>query len=1265
MNKSSIGHHFRQLWVWGIVMLLFSLVGTANPSIAQEDDYPPDANMDQSITSGMTIFTRSFITIPTYPYADFLYEQTNIDYNITYPVLDWAEYDKTPRTPAPVDYELLVLENDYVKVTILPELGGRVYQFIDKTTGHNHFYQNPVLKPTHWGPVEQGWWLAVGGVEWCLPVDEHGYEWGIPWSWSVITTTNGVTVTVRDTDQTNRLRAAIDIGVPHDRAYMVVTPHIENPTYVPITYKFWLNAQIAPGAGNKPSGNTQWIFNADEMAVHSTGDNRLPGAWAAPTGPDYRFSWPIYNGTDYSYLHNLDEWLGFFEYPQAAADFTGVYDHDINEGVVRIFPSDIVRGTKGFSYGWANPLDWHTWTDQDSSGVELHGGVTPTFWDSAIIYGWDALSWSEVWYPVGNLGSVTEATREAGLGLQRNNDNLEINLQTTGLWQASATRLMVWDLTTCAELADLTLPALTPGTSHQSIVSLGGRALEDISVAHVDAEDAILVSHGPTHCLDDSRPDPHLGYGINVRNLSELDTLAAPLGVGWIRLWDEYSGLPTTTLPYNVLYNINCRPYIGDMNAWGNAIAAVAQAGKDKVNAYEICNEPNVYGFWNSSPPDPARFSEMLCIANAQIKAVDPDAIVISGGLAPVGRIEGTYNSWAGHNFFTMDERTYLKAMLDSGAGACMDGFGYHPYGFAYTPETNPDAVSNGFVFRGAEKMHDILVTKGHADIPIWATEFNWLRRATDDGFYCDNDYEYSHYFKWQEVSAQTQADYLVRAFQYADDNWPWMHGMFVWNLDWHNYKITEHPCLHSRFYALRRFDGTTQGSATPAYTQFAAMDKRPGLMLNPELKVTPSSLFFLTELSTPKLVTGKVFIQNSGYHTMTWDAVVTPGTGFTPVLSPTSGVQDEAVWVAVDTTGLGVGIYTRTLTMTGYAEGYTVNNSPHSIDIILKVVPELERIYLPLTIRNYDAPVYNTPGVPHGPSKIGTHAIAEGGTLEFAQQIVDGGAHPALVKGLSFGYLCDVKDMSPETITIGRWSDVYWEALQATGDPASKAADYMDEHMKHWSDTRECVDYWEILNEVDPPSIEGHAWLGEFFIACMDIAEANEYKLALFSYSVGVPEIYEWEAIVDTGVFLRAQQGGHILSLHEYSWFDSTMDALWGEPLPIYPGQDPNDPSLPRYPDRGVMTGRYRHLYRDILIPRGQVIPLAITEANLMIYDPAVRDPIFLEEMAWYDDRLREDDYVLGMAIFTLGGSSGWGTFDYYDFLPDLANRVIQLKDE
>ncbi len=208
--------------------------------------------------------------------------------------------------------------------------------------------------------------------------------------------------------------------------------------------------------------------------------------------------------------------------------------------------------------------------------------------------------------------------------------------------------MFVWERASCFELGYQDLPALAPGVPYQTVIPLQGHELDALAVALVDADNHVLAAYGPTTCLDQTPSKPHLGYGINVRDLANLDTLVAPLGVGWIRLWDEYSGIPATALPYNVLYNINCGAYINNMGAWGSAIDAIALAGKGKVNAYELCNEPNVIGFWSNNPPDPARFSEMLCIANARIKAIDPAASVISGGLAPVGRIRASITGGQG-----------------------------------------------------------------------------------------------------------------------------------------------------------------------------------------------------------------------------------------------------------------------------------------------------------------------------------------------------------------------------------------------------------------------------------------------------------------------------------------------------------------------------------------------------------------------------------------------------------------------------------------
>ncbi len=298
-------------------------------------------------------------------------------------------------------------------------------------------------------------------------------------------------------------------------------------------------------------------------------------------------------------------------------------------------------------------------------------------------------------------------------------------------------------------------------------------------------------------------------------------------------------------------------------------------------------------------------------------------------------------------------------------------------------------------------------------------------------------------------------------------------------------------------------------------------------------------------------------------------------------------------------------------------------------------------RIYLPFVSKQQTALGDSATG----PSKLGLHTLHANSAERFVRDVHDAGASVALVKGVDeFGYLRQVKTLSPQTVTIGRSNVV--QAVQPSGDPAEAAAWLMDQHMPKWQYEKDVVDYWEIQNENDPLTIAGHVWLAEMYSAAMQIAEEEGYKLALFSYSTGVPLWHEWEAIVETGVFARAQAGGHILALHEYGW--PTTYAHWGE----------TTEDLPPYEDRGVLTGRYRYLYRDFLIPRGEVIPLAITECGL---DPLLEHASpgdwkhrYVDNMIWYDTKLREDDYVIGATMFTLGPYGIWEDYDYEELLWD-----------
>jgi hypothetical protein len=401
-------------------------------------------------------------------------------------------------------------------------------------------------------------------------------------------------------------------------------------------------------------------------------------------------------------------------------------------------------------------------------------------------------------------------------------------------------------------------------------------------------------------------------------------------------------------LPHRVLYLIDCRGYIADLDAWGDHVEELAQAGQGLVEAYEICNEPNVHNFWDWQPPDPARYIEMLCVAYERIEATDPEAAVVSAGLAPVGRIQGTCNGWNGNDCGAMDERTYARALLARGAGACMDAFGYHPYGFAYEPRRDPGAVENGFAFRGAEVMRQILLDYGLEDTPLWATEFNWLRDWTEDGglpSWCHDFYE--TWFGWMEVSAEDQADYLVDAFAYADENWPWMHGMFVWNLDWHDYNTWD--CQAARYYSVRRGDGSDLGASTPAYGALVAMEKRAGLF-GPRLKIRPGTALLLADVHEPAVFTATTTVHNVGYRTLSWTAAADLASEIVPTLAVTSGVQGEPLEIGVDTAGLEVGVYTGAVTVT--ATTTDVLDSPQQALIEVHVVPEVWRIYLPAVLR-------------------------------------------------------------------------------------------------------------------------------------------------------------------------------------------------------------------------------------------------------------------------------------------------------------------------
>jgi len=361
------------------------------------------------------------LSIPTYPYAAFTSEAIDPQYNWTYRRFDQAAYEASNPQPVPQSYRAVVLENEYLRITLLPELGGRIYQVIFKPTGSNELYQNPVIKPSPWGQAEQGGWLAVGGIEWGLPVAEHGYAWGD--RWGHITTpfgpdAAGVTLFMPYEDH---LRAEVDVILRAGEAAFTIQPRIVNPTEEAVSYQFWLDALLAPGPANQPGPNLRFILPTDQVTVHSRGDDFLPA-------PQQAMSWPIFDGVDWSRLGNWNDWLGVFERPAAHGPFAGVYDPDADEGMVRVFPPAATPGSKIFAMGWTAPIDPGVYTDDGSAYVELHGGVSPTYWDQATLAAGATYTWQESWFPVAGIGGVNHADGSGAVSLSRQGDTLTLGL---------------------------------------------------------------------------------------------------------------------------------------------------------------------------------------------------------------------------------------------------------------------------------------------------------------------------------------------------------------------------------------------------------------------------------------------------------------------------------------------------------------------------------------------------------------------------------------------------------------------------------------------------------------------------------------------------------------------------------------------------------------------------------------------------------------------------------------------------------------------
>jgi hypothetical protein len=317
---------------------------------------------------------------------------------------------------------------------------------------------------------------------------------------------------------------------------------------------------------------------------------------------------------------------------------------------------------------------------------------------------------------------------------------------------------------------------------------------------------------------------PHLGYGANIASADHV-TLLTELGFDWAKGWAAWDDVGTGP-EYNwinvdnqlaqfvpqvdhVLLRISGPPPAGignppvspgDLDAFHDMTLALASHVSDTWRsqglatvAYEIWNEPNLDYEWGWQPPNAAQYTALLKQGYLGIKAGDPQALVVSAGLATTGDFASL--AWS-ERLYGADQAApdlvFLQQMYDAGAKGYFDALGSHPYGGPDSPDTPPNLASGPVYFRRAEEQHGVMLNNGD-DSPVWATEFGWILRSDE----CDlGEHE------WMEVSEAQQAQYLADAYAYADEQWPWMGPMFLFNLDFGTVGWYAH-CDPMRWYSV------------------------------------------------------------------------------------------------------------------------------------------------------------------------------------------------------------------------------------------------------------------------------------------------------------------------------------------------------------------------------------------------------------------------------------------------------------------------------
>ena len=341
-------------------------------------------------------------------------------------------------------YTLVTLENEYVKIEILPEIGGRIYSAKDKITGYDYFYKQHVIKPALIGVL--GSWIS-GGVEFNWPF-HHRASGFMPCDFKVEELSDGCAVChLSEHDPIDRMKGMVSIILRSGETSFETKVILYNRTSVEKSFLWWENAAVPVNE------NYQIFFPQDVSYVNF---HYLKSRTTFPIAGNGVFNGiPMKTDRDISWHKNTKQATSYFACA-SDYDFFGGYDHGKECGIVHIGDHYISPGKKMFTWAycqlsksWENAL-----TDTDGEYAELMAG---SYSDNQPNFAWlaayETKEFSQHWYPITKIGTPTFANLNCAFNIDR--DNNVFKLQTTKLYRNATVKISDSSATYYKKVCDL------------------------------------------------------------------------------------------------------------------------------------------------------------------------------------------------------------------------------------------------------------------------------------------------------------------------------------------------------------------------------------------------------------------------------------------------------------------------------------------------------------------------------------------------------------------------------------------------------------------------------------------------------------------------------------------------------------------------------------------------------------------------------------------------------------------------------------------